>query len=1332
MGVDMGTSKLRQSVVVQQVALGILLFAMIFVASCQDQAPAPVNKRKLTTAVNGQDASGKNDPVAQNNAVNSIDGVTADLEALKAQVKAQNEKNAKDLADMKATMATLQDQMERSLLEIKIQSAKDRQTMQEELLALITNLQGDLMSLRSDVLQLAARQTALEAKVDAVKAELVSAIATSAAQLTADYSTKITGVQNVAAANLEAAKTAILGVIREKEKTAHEELLAFEKSADAKYATIDALTILSNQVTNGLAGLQSAINQTNVDVSNLSAATEVRFTILESVVEGVKTDLRTVSNLATFLQTNLNTYMKSTDEAIAAVNSKLTAFEETYASDNAQTQTALTDLQAKAKDFKDFILLATGQLADLAKNYEQLNQQQKDDYKKLADAVALLKNADADLNQKIAGVQGSIVDLQARMDRQERLAAENSERLKNLESNVSALGFSLDQVKQDMKNYAAQLGSLSQQVDKMAKDILGLMPAVAALESRFTELAREVAKLAPEFLSNEVIAAAAMCENGSPQEDRTALARSLSTSFGTDVEQLKNATARFAQVSWAVSTSIAGRLEPVSNTPYAQTLNERFKVELQTDCGDLFVYDSLASTYKGSEFFYVMSNELTIALLKGVRNSDVVHDAIFQKTAMSFASLNPLTQAIIDQVLPSFMPPGNEKDDKCTSRLRGLVTELLYKDTPAARSFKQQLTRPEMASGFQGLIAEVASLQAASSPVYGKTNTFWVTNFSKLDEPLKKACLERQAQFPASAAVSLNESNERAKSRALANEELRRNLNLFRSIAAASSDITVLQKFDVQEAALMQKLADSSNKQAQDIANLTNNAIFTYKLIAMLAMRMGAENLDIATAAAAAAQSLGGNWTLADVVTPRIFAVSHRYGWSVGNSPLRMTHGNITLPGLQGILNGLQYAVGAVHNGYAWGNTGNAAVLLNPSEKDPKKHTYYVNGWNARQFVYGGSSGQNGQPFAQLSYSDVATPSAPQGSNVAAAQNLTRLKEGDVPTSFPAGDLRRTNTALVLRIVGQNLSNLTIDVMNDLAPQALGSFVAHPDYPWDPKYRFVPSATDPGMNTYPYFNRQVISNMPLWQAAGTGGSSNLSMVYDVLIKDVSPLLSCTDPFRAILRAKYKDIAGVDQELMIQHRMHKFSPIVLSFSDEMLQTVHPFLANINFDLDGNGIPNRTGWISRKDAFLALDRNGNGKIDNGTELFGEATSLRAGPRAQNGYDAMADLDENHDGYLDEHDGMFRKLVVWFDRSQDGISQPTEIFKLTDIGITKLSVKYENVAENKKIQSAGMPEGNWVVYKSKFFGPEVCGKAGCSSYDVYFGNSETSPLVEVAKAH
>jgi hypothetical protein len=77
-----------------------------------------------------------------------------------------------------------------------------------------------------------------------------------------------------------------------------------------------------------------------------------------------------------------------------------------------------------------------------------------------------------------------------------------------------------------------------------------------------------------------------------------------------------------------------------------------------------------------------------------------------------------------------------------------------------------------------------------------------------------------------------------------------------------------------------------------------------------------------------------------------------------------------------------------------------------------------------------------------------------------------------------------------------------------------------------------------------------------------------------------------------------------------------------------------------------------------AFLALDRNHNGRIDDGGELFGNHTRLAGGAEAANGFDALAEFDLNRDGIINAADPVWPLLLLWTDRNHDGKSSPDEL--------------------------------------------------------------------------
>ncbi|OAM30122.1 hypothetical protein A7P96_05690 [Eikenella sp. NML03-A-027] len=113
----------------------------------------------------------------------------------------------------------------------------------------------------------------------------------------------------------------------------------------------------------------------------------------------------------------------------------------------------------------------------------------------------------------------------------------------------------------------------------------------------------------------------------------------------------------------------------------------------------------------------------------------------------------------------------------------------------------------------------------------------------------------------------------------------------------------------------------------------------------------------------------------------------------------------------------------------------------------------------------------------------------------------------------------------------------------------------------------------------------------------------------------------------------------------------------------------------FDHDGDGIRTASGWVGKEDGLLVYDRNGDGIINNGSELFGDATHLKNGGMAAHGFAALADLDDNGDGKIDAADKAFSSLRVWRDLNQDGISQEGELLTLEQAKVRSLNTQFRN---------------------------------------------------------
>lgn len=141
-----------------------------------------------------------------------------------------------------------------------------------------------------------------------------------------------------------------------------------------------------------------------------------------------------------------------------------------------------------------------------------------------------------------------------------------------------------------------------------------------------------------------------------------------------------------------------------------------------------------------------------------------------------------------------------------------------------------------------------------------------------------------------------------------------------------------------------------------------------------------------------------------------------------------------------------------------------------------------------------------------------------------------------------------------------------------------------------------------------------------------------------------------------------------------YRVQYYDPLVLDLDNDGFETTSSYkLFGALFDNDGDGIRTATGWVKGDDGLLVLDRNGNGLIDNGSELFGDRTMLQNGQTANHGFTALQDLDSNHDGQVNAADGRFAELKVWRDLNGDGASSSNELFSLSDLGIQSLNTNF-----------------------------------------------------------
>lgn len=157
-----------------------------------------------------------------------------------------------------------------------------------------------------------------------------------------------------------------------------------------------------------------------------------------------------------------------------------------------------------------------------------------------------------------------------------------------------------------------------------------------------------------------------------------------------------------------------------------------------------------------------------------------------------------------------------------------------------------------------------------------------------------------------------------------------------------------------------------------------------------------------------------------------------------------------------------------------------------------------------------------------------------------------------------------------------------------------------------------------------------------------------------------------------------------------------TPIVIDIAGDGIRLTSAG-GGVFFDMFPDGKAELLAWTesNNDDSFLVLDRNDNGVIDSGIELFGNFTPQPYAPN-QNGFLALAVFDAldtggNRDGWIDANDSIFTSLRLWRDANHDGVSQPSELSGLAPSGLRRLSLDFK---ESKKTDR----HGNQFKYRSR----------------------------------
>jgi hypothetical protein len=152
-----------------------------------------------------------------------------------------------------------------------------------------------------------------------------------------------------------------------------------------------------------------------------------------------------------------------------------------------------------------------------------------------------------------------------------------------------------------------------------------------------------------------------------------------------------------------------------------------------------------------------------------------------------------------------------------------------------------------------------------------------------------------------------------------------------------------------------------------------------------------------------------------------------------------------------------------------------------------------------------------------------------------------------------------------------------------------------------------------------------------------------------------------------------------------------TPLVLSFDRAPVEFTAS-ASSFGFDLTGS-MSVATDWPTAKTPWLALDRNGNGQIDDGGELFGSATVLQDGARATNGFVALRELDANNDGQITDADAAWSRLLLWSDGDGDRLSTARELSAASSHKLLSIDLGYSTRGATCD------PRGNCAIERATF---------------------------------
>ncbi|GAA5083090.1 Ig-like domain-containing protein [Lysobacter panacisoli] len=199
--------------------------------------------------------------------------------------------------------------------------------------------------------------------------------------------------------------------------------------------------------------------------------------------------------------------------------------------------------------------------------------------------------------------------------------------------------------------------------------------------------------------------------------------------------------------------------------------------------------------------------------------------------------------------------------------------------------------------------------------------------------------------------------------------------------------------------------------------------------------------------------------------------------------------------------------------------------------------------------------------------------------------------------------------------------------------------------------------------------------LTLWVMSATRDGADVTSKFYIQngqLKVSSAIAQTFEPYWFIVQVGARDPSGLVTQAGFRITVAKKPgsgnpPVVFDLDGDGVELVSLMNSGIRFDQNRDGLKDRTGWIGADDGVLALDRDGNGAIDNGQEI----SFVQDLPGAESDLQGLAAYDSNGNERFDAGDARFGEFRVWRDANQDGISQAGELQTLAQAGIASIDL-------------------------------------------------------------